>query len=299
MRHIFLLLFVILSFLNVGWADDYQQWYLPEGAIARLGKGGIIGKIAFSPDSSMIAIPSMIGIWLYDAQTYKELALLTGDTSGNDKLKFSPDGTILVKVDGWGGETIQLWDMSNRADLGKQKVSLIEHRRDVPSITFSPDGKTLACICYDKTVALWNPHTGEHKMTLKGHTNRITAIAFTPDSRMLASASYNGKVRLWDVKTGKQVRILKEDKQVVYAMAFSPDSETLASSVNQDILLWNVRTGQLRKTITGYSDLVHAVTFAPDGKTLITIENDGITLSVRFATVKTIVKILSSATLRR
>ena len=288
MRRLFLILITLCvssGFIQAQDANlDYTRWYLPEGAIARLGKGGIIGKIAFSPDSRMIAIPSMIGIWLYEAQTYKELALLTGDTSGNDKLEFSPDGTILVKVDGWGGETIQLWDMSNRAELGKQKVSLIEHRRDVSSITFSPDGKTLACICDDRTIVLWNPHTGEHKITLKGHTNRITAIAFTPDSHKLASASYNGKVRLWDVKTGKQVRILKEDKQVVYAMAFSSDSRTLANlifdrqkGVVTEIRLLDTSTGKQIRTFyadeNAFSRVMDpvdcSVMFSPDALTIV------------------------------
>ncbi len=39
MRHIFLLLITILFYWQDGWADDYRQWYLPESAIARLGKG--------------------------------------------------------------------------------------------------------------------------------------------------------------------------------------------------------------------------------------------------------------------
>ncbi|MYF56998.1 hypothetical protein F4225_14895, partial [Candidatus Poribacteria bacterium] len=139
MRHIFLLLFVILSFLNVGWADDYQQWYLPEGAIARLGKGGIIGKIAFSPDSSMIAIPSMIGIWLYDAQTYKELALLTGDTSGNDKLKFSPDSETLASS---VNQDILLWNVRT----GQLRKTITGYSDLVHAVTFAPDGKTLITI---------------------------------------------------------------------------------------------------------------------------------------------------------
>ena len=62
-------------------SDDYQKWHLPEGAIARLGKGRISnrdGAIAFSPDGQRFAVASGIGIWIYDVATSRELALLAG-----------------------------------------------------------------------------------------------------------------------------------------------------------------------------------------------------------------------------
>ena len=54
-------------------AQDYTRWGLPEGALARLGKGSI-GDVAYSPDGTRIAVASSIGIWLYDAGTGAEVA---------------------------------------------------------------------------------------------------------------------------------------------------------------------------------------------------------------------------------
>ena len=48
--------------------SDYQTLHLPEGAIAQLGKGSI-QEVAFSPDGSLLAVASDIGIWLYDTTT--------------------------------------------------------------------------------------------------------------------------------------------------------------------------------------------------------------------------------------
>ena len=62
-------------------AQYHTQWSLPESAKARLGKGSITGDVVYSPDGTRLAVASSIGIWLYDAQSYGEIALLTGHTA--------------------------------------------------------------------------------------------------------------------------------------------------------------------------------------------------------------------------
>ena len=69
-----LILFTLFS-LNT-FAQDPSQWHLPEGAKARLGKGEI-NEIAYSPDGTRLAVAGGIGIWIYDANTYQEVALRT------------------------------------------------------------------------------------------------------------------------------------------------------------------------------------------------------------------------------
>ena len=97
MRTVFALLIVLflVSTLNITTSDaqDSPQWHLPEGATARLGKGGITGEIAYSPDGTRLAVAGSIGIWLYDAQTGEALDLLTGHTDRVLSVSFSPDGT--------------------------------------------------------------------------------------------------------------------------------------------------------------------------------------------------------------
>ncbi len=79
--------------------QDYQTWNLPDGAIARLGKGRIGGgnrAVAFSPDGERLAVATTIGVWLYDVSTSRELSLLTGGMEGLRCVAFSPDGSILA-----------------------------------------------------------------------------------------------------------------------------------------------------------------------------------------------------------
>ena len=101
-----LLVLLNLFALNA-FAQDYTQWGLPEGAKARLGKGRNTGNIAYSPDGTRLAVVSSIGIWLYDAVTYQEVALLTGHTGGVTSVAYSSDGNTLAS--GSSDGTVLLW----------------------------------------------------------------------------------------------------------------------------------------------------------------------------------------------
>ena len=94
------ILFVSMLFhANVS-AQDYTQCNLPEGTKARLGKGTITGDIQYSPDGSLLAVPSTVGIWVYDAETHQEINLLVGHTDLISAVAFSPEIKADVNADG-------------------------------------------------------------------------------------------------------------------------------------------------------------------------------------------------------
>ena len=107
MKTVVILLILFALFSPTTLAQEYTQWSLPDGAVARLGKGNI-SKIRFSPDVTQVAIAGLIGIWFYDTATGQEIALLTGHTDWVRSLAFSPDGTTLAS----GSENnVYLWDV--------------------------------------------------------------------------------------------------------------------------------------------------------------------------------------------
>ena len=59
--------------------------------------------------------------------------------------------------------------------------------KEVLSVVFSPDGKTLASGGADTTVWRWDTNTGLPKGRLIGHTEGVNSVAFSPDGTTLAS----------------------------------------------------------------------------------------------------------------
>ena len=200
----FLFVVSVLLLLDVS-AEDSTQWKLPEGAIARLGKGAI-SDVQYFRDGHRFAIASSIGVWIHDARTGEALDLLNEQMDRIYSLAFSPDGNVFVSGDSSG--EIYLWD----AHTGQQKRPLIGHTKGVTSLAFSPDSKTLASVSYDTTVRLWDVQNGELLKTLTGHAGYIYAVTFSPDGQTLATGggAMDEKLLLWDVQTGKLLRTVTE-----------------------------------------------------------------------------------------
>ena len=75
------------------------------------------------------------------------------------------------------------------------------HTRWINSVTFSPDGETIASGSYDDTIRLWDAVTGELKRTLTGHTAEVFSVAFSPDGKTIASGNFDSTIRLWAISS--------------------------------------------------------------------------------------------------
>ena len=217
--------------VSVAQIQDYSMLNLPDGAIARLGKGGVSYSdrgIAFSPDGNRLAVATSIGVWLYDAETSNEIALLTGHKEEVTTVAFSPDGTKLAS--GSDDTTIRLWEIpSGKAlhSLGGENAPRI----GVRVLPAPRPGEDVNELQTDDAVDIENETISES----------VRSVAFSSDGIKLASESDDATVRLWDILTQKYIVTFLERRYAGWSVASSPDGTKLASgSRNDTVGLWDV-----------------------------------------------------------
>ncbi|ULB47255.1 trypsin-like peptidase domain-containing protein, partial [Limnospira fusiformis KN01] len=188
-----------------------------QGMIKRLGRGQVQEVISLNQELMVVIAGG--GASLFNLATGEALWEIDCPASGG---AVSADGRLLAL---YSNKDICLWDLS----AGQFLRQLTGHTNSVLSVSFSPDGQTLASGSWDKTVRLWDVPTGRELRQLTGHTNSVLSVSFSPDGQTLASGSYDKTVRLWDVPTGRELRQLTGHTNSVLSVSFSPDGQTLAS----------------------------------------------------------------------
>jgi WD40 repeat protein len=173
----------------------------------------------------------------------------------------SPDGTLLATL-GRNGE-IFIWRLTDGKILSRYMERTAS--RWTRSITFSPEGRWLACASGDLNIRLLDVATGKCVKILSGHSNTVRAIAFHPDGNLLASGADDQTVRLWNVHTDDCIKVLRGHSAEVRAVTFHPDGQLLASSsADTTICLWDATTHACIRVLSGHSDQVSSAVFYSD-----------------------------------
>ena len=174
---------------------------------------------------------------------------------------------------------VRLWD----AEDGAQIDALPRPSEYVTSVSFSPDGKTLAATGGESTnagsypvVYLWDAATWTEIAVIdrraKGSVG--ATVSFSPDSRTLAyvtgDRSFLDTVRLWDIAAGTEKPGFSGYFSSVTSVGFSPDGKTLATANYSQFRLWDVATRAPIITNRGASGYHSDLIFSPDGGTLVT-----------------------------
>ena len=258
--------------------EDVTTWALPEGAIARLGRGRA-GDMAFSPGGQCLAVSTAIGLWLYELPTLSPIALWDTKRGMTGGVSFSPDGNQIV-TSTFGGN-VKIWDIE-----GGTCTTEIDDHRGKSGISskpvFAKDGQQLAaanCRMKNGKIYIWCPHTGTKVRETEVHFPcDVYPICFSPDLSLLAGKNNPQKnirrniadgysITVWHVETGEQIADITGHPEPVRKFCFSPCGQFLAAgNWHGTIHLWDVESGQLEKTYADYGEYQMYPYFLPEGE---------------------------------
>jgi WD40 repeat protein len=160
----------------------YPPSAAPEGAITRIGIGRIL-NVELSEDEQWVAVGTMTGLYLFDANTFEQRWGLTTERPVC-KVDWSPDGSMISYL---LGNYHCAWDVSGRvADW--QTGDTIQEFADANDMDWAP-GSSLLAVMDDSGAIVWDTRTWEI-YRLYEEQKGVTNGWWSPDGRLLAVTNY-------------------------------------------------------------------------------------------------------------
>ncbi|MYF98067.1 WD40 repeat domain-containing protein [Candidatus Poribacteria bacterium] len=262
---------------------DVTTWELPDGAIARLGRG-VIRDIAISPENRSFAVATHIGTWIYDLDSKQPIALLDTERGMVNKVALSNDGQWIA-THNWDG-IIKIHETDTCQCVAKIKGWY----KGTSHLAFSPDNQYVVASGNEYgDLYLWCRNTGNYvnrfkvegrvEGKLKEGEKFPTRYPFclSPNGKLLAYISRRSTLSVQNLtKKDCFARIGPFRKTTrtgyVHDITFSPCSQFLAASIrdlntrkNIEVQVWNIDQETLETTYTDFVGTRVRVAFTPDG----------------------------------
>ena len=203
-----------------------RLWDVQEHEVKELlnfkASGRTVVSAALGPNRTTLALGDHEGrITLWDLSPELKLRATVEGQKGNVFfLAFTPDGSTLVSSEDGG---LRVWDVTATGLTERAKIAA-----DYPTLSLSPDGKTLAVGDYAGSgggVQIWD---------LDGATLTqravipmgVTSLAFAPDGKTLATADLGGGLAVRELTNGRALRRWKLPG-LVRRLFFAPDGRHL------------------------------------------------------------------------
>lgn len=284
---------------------------------------GAIYALRFSPDGHRLAMAGSnktIMVWdvrarrligrprkVHEAAVF-DLAFVTGDTVASA----SADSTITLTSLGAerygrkvplssypaalgptlaasGGRRIQLRELPS----GKRLPSLRHPgKRQVASLLVSRNGRTVAAVHRDGTIAVWDVRRTKpvvERLRASRRAKRAPfddyaffgpappqTVSLSDDGSRLAAVGDRGTIRLWTLMPSvTQLRPLKTGMKRVQSLALNRDGTTVAVAGGRRIRLWDVAGGAPIGGAATSTGTISQLAFSPDGHTLASVPDEG------------------------
>ena len=260
-------------------------WALPEGAIARLGKGNV-RSVKPAPNGRYFAVATGMGLWWYEMSSKPPIALWETERGMISAVDFSPDGEwiAIANYDG----IIKIVDIQSGECLAQMKP--MEEHNIYWHINFSPDRKWIATANWHGIVEVLDVHQGVCVAKMdRGEREVISSdiyrLEFSPNGQYVAATADNlgtegTQTYIWCPETGKLTfrfagrNFSFSQDSCLLAGVTSDESIDGADPTNHYVSVWNITTGERISHFKVKSAWMDTITFSPCGEFLASSSRD-------------------------
>ncbi|MCE9530291.1 MAG: protein kinase [Planctomycetes bacterium] len=208
------------AFLAAAGKKGVQVWNLETRKLVLQPPSADIRAAAFTPDGRKLVTSSGRSLQVWDIESGREECKMpfghireditfvaVGPKMEDLELGHQPQNWTVVTTDVTG--TCWVWLLyptkaspdrrpnTTTAMTLDHRAILTGHAEPVTSVSFAPDGKTIATTSEDRTIRLWDPVTGRERAVLTTHTDAVLISAFLPETAGLITAGREGTLKTW------------------------------------------------------------------------------------------------------
>jgi len=272
---------------QISFQSEIRVWKIATGAeqkVIRL-RTPVVNGATFAPNGGQLLVA---GLQVREGGTYPSMELVdlqsgsAGSITSRDEGIFStiettPDGELMAFQTGIS--TVKLVDTrgwrvrytfeanaestSSSRSFSRGLVSV----KNVPAVTFLPDGNTVVGELESGGVRVWDARTGEVKKAFAQNADTGSIAEISSDGSVLAEISGDEIVRVWNVRTGAHVEI-PFTKGPPVAVAVSGNGKVLAVAYANEIGLFNLDDPKVQPIGAPIQGHVDYLTLSLDGKLL-------------------------------
>ena len=222
---------------------------LPAAYQAQMSQDGARGLLVGPDGCYRLAVAS-------DGQIRPERLKIPGPVSAT---AISPNGRLLTIAD----QTGKVWACPE----GQEARLLLDLKRPLDALGFSPDGKWLFLSAENQPFSLYSMLQGKSVELSDGHYP-VTGLCFSPDSSRVAVSCWNGITHLFQlpesVEKPMKPALLFRHKWLTYNSVFSDDSQLLVTfALDGTARVYETRTGRPVSPFLEHSSPVKSVAFRP------------------------------------
>ena len=142
------------------------------------------------------------------------------------------------------------------------------------SVSFDPQGETVAMATEDGSVRLWDVAKKSIQATIDAHSGLVWNAQFSQDGKFLVTSGYDSQLKIWNPAKVQEPLQTYKNPSVVRGLAVSPDGQFLYAG-SQDGSLNKYERGKSEPVLpaaTGKS--IFTAALSPDGATLAVARSD-------------------------
>ena len=226
-------------------SDTASIWSVPAGKLIRsfATPGGEDGtRPSLDAERQLLLGGGGNGnLMVWAVEDGRPVAELRGHTKRVAFAAFAAGGRVVsVGYDGM----IRLWSARTGATVGQ----LRDDGMVADASVISPNGKRLAIVRGDRSVAVWDIERSDPPRVMKGLKADRGPVAFSPDGKMLVASAADRRVIVWDTATGAEIRALGPFAMDIGDIAFAADGKRMMTLQSQlvseqrpaEMTLWSV-----------------------------------------------------------